>query len=93
MKTHIFKYQLADIYDLGKIIEIEMPADCLGCDVNYQGNIVYMWALVDPDSPLVKRRFVIHGTGWRIDNSDDLRFIKTVHMPSGLVWHVFIVEE
>lgn len=44
-------------------------------------------------SQLETYKFVVQGTGWRIHDVEGLCFVKTVHIPSGLVWHVFAVMD
>jgi hypothetical protein len=88
MIGHIFKYKIQKI---GEIVEIEMPVNAKICDINCQGNELFLWAMVDIHAPLEKTRFVVYGTGWKIDNAENLYFIKTVHTPDGFVWHVFSV--
>jgi len=90
MIGHIFKYPIPDI---GKVVEIELPEGYAICDINQQGGDLFLWAMVDTHAPLETIKFVVHGTGWKIDDAENLFFLQTVHMPSGLVWHVFTVIE
>lgn len=90
MINYIFQYKIPNS---GKIVEIEMPVNAKICDINFQGNGLFVWAMSDIHAPLEKSRFVVYGTGWKIDNAENLYFIKTVHAPDGLVWHVFSVNE
>lgn len=90
MTGHVFKYALPMN---GSILELDLPDQCAICDVNQQDGGIYLWALIDTHAPLVKRKFVIYGTGWQIQDVENLFFLKTVFMPNGLVWHVFEVNE
>ena len=72
--------------------EIEMPtgAEILHVDMQY-GN-VYMWAKVDPDAALIKREFMIEGTGQPPNRRlDDATHLGTTSL-GGMVWHVFEIE-
>lgn len=88
MIGHVFKYEIP-IAD--GILEVDMPDNCKICEVNCQGESLFIWAIVDIHAPFYTNKFMVFGTGHKIDNAEKLRFIKTVHMPSGLVWHVFAV--
>lgn len=86
----IFKYELDH--------EIEMPQGAQVLSVGWQQNGivngVYLWALVDPDAELEKRRFAIIGTGHEF-SEEDAAHLGTVHSltPQGanLVLHIFEV--
>lgn len=92
MIKHVFKYPINFADEAGKVIEIQMPVGSAICEVNHQDDCIFLWALVDTHAPLEPHKFVVHGTGWKIDDAENLLFLKTVHMPSGLVWHVFMVK-
>lgn len=93
MIGHIFKYCISFPHEPGKIIEIQMPSRLTICDINHQDDCIFLWAMVDKNAPLKTERFVVQGTGWKIDNIEILYFLKTVHMPNGLVWHIFRVRD
>ncbi len=91
MIGHIFKYQIP-ISD--NVVEIELPEHHQYCDIQEQGESIFLWCMVDIHAPLVKKKFRVFGTGHKIDNAEDYYFIKTVQMNnSGFVWHVFEVIE
>ena len=90
MIGHVFKYPINKI---GEVVEIQLPSNWAICDINHQDNEFYIWAMVDIHAPLKTERFIIHGTGWKIDDIENHFFLKTVHMPNGTVWHVFAVQE
>jgi len=48
--------------------EFELPSDAKPLTVQMQDNKPYMWVLLDPESPKVKRYFFTIGTGHIIDN-------------------------
>jgi hypothetical protein len=91
MKT-IYKYTL-NIEDEPILL---LPAGAQILSVNSQetrnGEKLFLWALVDPETKETGRYFRIYGTGHPIDEADlsRLRFIGTVSMRGGaLIWHVF----
>jgi hypothetical protein len=81
---YIYKYLMPR---LGEELELLVPSKMHVCDFHVQGNDAFMWAVVDTTSPLVKRKIIAIGTGWPIENPDDMQFLKTVHWPDGCVWH------
>jgi hypothetical protein len=87
---YIYKYLMPG---LGEALEVELPEKCHICDINHQDNKIYMWAVVNITSPLIKRKIITIGTGWEIDNPDCLQFLRTVHMPNGCVCHVLAVHD
>lgn len=83
MKT-IFKYEL----DIAAAQEVTLPSDATIMDVQFQGETLCLWALVDPDSEPKKRIFKIYGTGWTVDCPGVLTHVATVQK-RGYVWHLF----
>ncbi len=77
----------------GENISITLPRHANYLDIQSQGENICMWCEVDEDEIETETRtFKIFGTGHLInDYNNDLLYIKTVQMPSGLVWHVFEV--
>jgi len=90
MNDHIFKYEIP-IQD--EIIEINLPKSYALLDIQSQGDKICMWCLIDTHEEFVTRKFVVIGTGWKIDIKEDLCFMKTVQMANGLVWHIFRFKE
>ena len=89
MKT-IWKYQLSH---LAYQFTIEMPEGAKPLCVQMQRDEATMWALVETGAPMVKREFVICGTG-RLLSGDSLVYIGTYQQMGGaLVWHVFEVVQ
>lgn len=71
---------------------IDMPSGAKILSVHGQHNKVCLWALVDPNSPHIHRRFKVFGTGHPIENdlAERLSFVGTVHLEDvALVLHVF----
>lgn len=67
---------------------VPMPYGAVVLSVGVQRGKVCLWAMVDPNSPSVVRRFVIVGTGHPVPGHG--RFIGTVLLHHGdLVFHVW----
>lgn len=87
MKT-VWKFTL----DVTDEQTVEMPQ---GAEILLGGNqrpvnitSLEVWALVDPDAPLVRRKFAIHGTGHPVTEGGT--HIGSIITAGGaLVWHVF----
>lgn len=90
MIGHIFKYEIP-ITD--EIVCMELPDKYGLCDIQNQGDKIYMWAVIDTHAPLIKRYFKVIGTGHQITGIEHLYFLRTIAMPNGLVWHIFEVEK
>lgn len=86
MLGHIFKYELPII---GEVFELKLPKDCTICDIQLQENVICLWAIVDTHAEFITHKFLIVGTGWKIDDVELLNYMKTIQMPNGLVYHVF----
>lgn len=84
----IYKYQL-EITDRQ---EIALPPGAQIVDVQFQGEHLCLWALVDGDAKQIEsRQIVIVGTGNPVPDGL-LRHLATVQVPTSairLVWHVF----
>jgi hypothetical protein len=59
--------------------------------VQIQAGEVMVWALVHGDNRRVEVRLNVYGTG-QIVSSSPGRFVSTVQMDDGLVWHFFQPE-
>lgn len=84
--NRIFKYELQP-----KVIqEIDIHADAMILHVHEQFGAMCLWAAVNPDAPVVKKKFAVIPTG-RVDiELAEMDYIGTVHMQGGsLVFHVF----
>lgn len=82
MKKAIYKYQVTNG------APTVMPDHAKLLHVGEQDSRLYVWALVDPTAPNVKREIRYYGTGHPIIG-DPGEFIGTVQMSMGLVWHFF----
>lgn len=88
MKT-IFKYPLA-ITDSQAVL---MPIGAEFLSVQFQGEDLCLWALVDPNAKKIAQTFWIVGTGHPVPASEYLKFIGTAQQFGGkLVWHIFSEE-
>lgn len=71
---------------------MELPKKAVILNVDFQGDKLCMWALVDPKQKdgIEERFFLILPTGF-VDIPDDMnvKHLKTLLHPSGTVWHVF----
>ena len=79
-KQAIYKYRLTD--------NVLMTKDATILSVGEQNNVIYLWALINPGSPMTSREFEVVPTG-QVRDFTNLTFIGTCHMQSGLVFHVF----
>ena len=74
-------------------------------DIQVQEDNIVLWASVAPyctdimgethkreDKPTTLI-FTAVGTGWEYKNRNIGEYFKTVQMPSGLVWHIFVKED
>ena len=67
-----------------------MPAGCQVLDVQQQGGVLTLWALVDPNAATNPRHFRVYGTGEELpDNPGD--YVATAQV-GPMVWHVFEVS-
>ena len=65
---------------------VEMPKGAQILDIQMQGALIQIWALVDPTAPMEVRRFETAGTGWTV--GEGLWYIKSLQDGS-YVWHIF----
>ena len=82
----IYKYFLP-IQD--GVITVNLPKNSHICEINNQGDNICFWVAQQDKSEVEERHFRIYGTGHKIEHMEKLRFYKTLHMPNGLVWHIF----
>lgn len=84
----IWKYSLSDRTTL------EMPAGAQILSVQGQGMDICMWAQVHPNRRVVKRQFVVYGTGHPIPDDEDFTYVGTAQLANGgLVFHVFEIAQ
>jgi hypothetical protein len=90
MNAYIFKYEIP-LTD--EVFCMELPDNSALCDIRNQGDKLFMWCVVDIHVKMVRRYFKIVGTGHQITGIEHLTFLRTAHMPNGLVWHIFEVPK
>jgi hypothetical protein len=85
----VYKYKL-----LQGINRLMMPEGAQVLTVQLQEDIPTIWALVDPDSPLKERAFLLAGTGHEIEVNTSAQpvYVGTVQI-DWMVWHCFEVFE
>jgi hypothetical protein len=85
MSRVIWKYVL----EFSGVIKINLPARPTLLDIQFQGDNLCAWVLVDPDAELVPFAFHVYGTGMKISEEYvHLTWIATVQK-DGNVWHIF----
>lgn len=73
---------------------VEMPKGARILSVHMQNGQPQVWALVDPQAPLVKRRLRVYGTGWDVLDDPVGVFLGTYLIEGGqYVFHVFDAGE
>ena len=95
--------KIIDIYPLGtdihhnSVFEIEMPKNAKILDIQVQGSIPVLWAVINPNKPKRKYTFHVFGTGFEMTDYEKKHYdyVKTVQTgnSNNLVWHIFEVHE
>ncbi len=80
----IYKY---NIDGGGRVL---LPQGALILDIQYQQDVLMLWALVDPEKPGENRSFVVFGTGWTLSADHSYKYWKTIQQ-GAFVWHIFEV--
>lgn len=84
----IYKYPLTQ--DFTAVQTVIMPAGAQVLHVGEQHGMLCVWAMVRQDATPVNYKFFVLGTGQSIDHLEfDVKFLGSVQMSTGLVWHVF----
>ena len=82
----VFKYKIPDV----GLAAVELPKMANFLKVDEQLGDLYLWALVDTETPLVTRTFRVVATGETIQNPGALHYIGTVfRFEHRMVHHVF----
>lgn len=82
----VFKYEVPFHDEL----VIPMPKGAQLLRFGAQHDQCVVWALVDPDAPAEERWFILRGTGHSIERQpEQLNYVGTAQLPSGLVFHLF----
>jgi len=85
MKRTIWKYPL-EATDTQNVM---MPEGAEILSAQMQGNMLCLWALVNPAAPNQRREIEVIGTGHPMPDAKR-RYISTAQMHGGaLVWHIF----
>jgi len=97
MTKMIFKYPLGMDIHHNAVFEIEMPRNAKILDIQIQGSIPVMWAIVNPNKEKRKYSFHVFGTGFEMTDYekkhyDYVKTVQTGHLNT-LVWHIFEVHE
>lgn len=87
MRRTIHKYPLT----IGRTVH-EMPAGADVLTAQDQYGTLTLWASVDLINQRARRFFDVYGTGHALP-ADPGKYIATVQMRDGLVWHVFEAYE
>jgi hypothetical protein len=82
----IWKYNLPIEYEF----EIEMPDPIFPLTIQRQGMGFFLWAIVNPDAPKLKKKFFCVGMGHPFEIKNKT-YIGTVQGNS-FVWHYFMVH-
>ena len=80
----IYKYPIAIVQSQ----VVKLPADYKILHVDFQEHQLTLWAGVDTDTPLKDVTIKVLGTGFEIEEPDNLEHIGTVQQLS-FTWHVF----
>lgn len=71
---------------------VDLPEGAQVLHVHEQRGEVCLWAMVDPQSMIESRTFLVTGTGHDFSGVDKTDYIGSVHLEGGsLVFHVFEV--
>lgn len=85
MNNTIWKFSLGH----GTFVDIKMPKGSDLLTVEIQDGCPHLWVAVDPDRETETRVFAVYGTGHIINRYNKKKFIGTVFLNNGLVFHVF----
>lgn len=88
MQKVIYRYLLA----MQEFQEVELPANSKILSVQFQGESLYLWAMVNkkPGEAVQKHVIEIYGTGQDIECGMGVRRNHLATLQSqGFVWHVF----
>lgn len=89
MSTVVYKYPLDSDVEVQQVL---LPVGARILHVDLQNKQWQLWALVDTESPLENRHFVIVGTGMHMDRELNYKHITTYMTPDhAFVFHVFEV--
>jgi len=81
----IYKYEIQIADD----VIVSLPETHRITDIAEQNGKLYLWCLHEDGCPKTTFHLRMIGTGHGIPDIKELIFIQTVHMSTGLVWHLF----
>ena len=85
----IYKYEVNWNRNYGSEAKAVVCVDSHIIDFGFQGNRLYLWAIVDTAYTETKEiEFEIYGTGEEIDKPNQLKHLKTLFY-GDYVWHIF----
>ena len=86
--TTIWKFPI----EIKKRQTITMPAGAQILSAQMQGQMLCLWALVNPAAPGKDREIEVLGTG-NLLSDENRRYISTAQMDGGaMMWHVFEIK-
>lgn len=86
----VYKYPLKHFSHALDSVTVALPSMAQVMDIAFQGDDLFLWALVDTNYPEVDYEVIVAGTGREIEV--DIRgrlYNKTIHR-DGFVWHFFV---
>lgn len=88
MKT-VYRYEINQA-----INDINLPIGAKVLSVGVANNIISLWALVDTESGIEKRRFLVFGTGSDMSQTEtyNLTFVGTIRKNNAYAFHIFEVK-
>ena len=90
----VYKYKIKQ--DATVTQGLDLPRGARFLHAGEQYGELYVWCLLpNPDAPTVTRKVYVLATGFpanfQLGDLEHIKFLNTVQMNSGLVWHVFCV--
>jgi hypothetical protein len=73
--------------------QISLPTGAKLLHVGEQSDSIVIWAKVNTENETEERNFVVYGTGHQIDPNEAIKYIGTVQLSYGLVFHVFELDQ
>ncbi len=90
MKT-VWKFELTPLRS--DEVEVKMPGGARLLGAGVQDQRFFVWAVVDPEVPVIVRKFVIHGTGHPMIPEAAFASLVDIVFMGPLVFHVFDLGE
>ena len=91
----VYKYKLKQ--DALAPQDVMLPYNAIPLQAGEQHGELHLWCMIPHSKPAreISKRFYVFGTGIQNDHVqlgdiERLRFLNTVQMSSGLVWHIFV---